>query len=392
MGRLRASIAPHDSAKRFSEELGIDVFIGKGQFLDGSTVQVNGQKLRFAKAVVATGGTAAVPPISGLKEAGYLTNSTVFNLTKLPKRLAVIGSGAIGCELAQCFARFGSQVTLLFRSGQIMSREDPDAVKLVMESFQKDGVRLWDHSKTEKVEYDETKGEKVLFIERNGKKVQLQVDEILVATGRKPNVEGLGLEKAGIKYDKRLGITVNDTLQTSNSNVFAVGDVATRYQFTHVSDWMARLVIRNALFFGKGKMSGLIIPWCTYTDPEIAHVGLYEKDLKQKNIKYDVFEKQLHDNDRAILESQTNGFVKVFVKHGSDKILGATIVAAHAGDMISELTTCMVGKIGLGTLATVIHPYPTQAESLRALGDEYNRTRLTPTVKLLFRKWLSTRR
>lgn len=219
-----------------------------------------------------------------------------------------------------------------------------------------------------------------------------EVDALLVATGRKPNVSGLGLESAGVEFDERRGVIVDDNLRTSNGDIFAVGDVCTRYQFTHAADFMARLVIRNALFFGRGKFSRLLIPWCTYTQPELAHVGLYPRDLEEREIDYATFERRFADVDRAKVDGETEGFVRIHVKKGSDEILGATVVGEHAGDLISEIALAMRGEVGLGTLADVIHPYPTTAEAIRQAGDAYNRTRLTNTVKSLFRGLLALRR
>jgi pyruvate/2-oxoglutarate dehydrogenase complex dihydrolipoamide dehydrogenase (E3) component len=220
----------------------------------------------------------------------------------------------------------------------------------------------------------------------------LEFDALLIATGRKPAVKGLGLEDAGVDYDERMGIHVNDRLQTSNTDVYAVGDVASKYQFTHMADFMARLVIRNALFFGRDNVSNLVIPWATYTDPEVAHVGLYEKDLHDRNIPYSTFTREFADVDRAIVDSDTDGFVKIHVKKGSDQILGATIVGSHAGDMISEITVAMQSGMGLGKLASVMHPYPTAAEAIRQCGDAYNRGRLTPTVRSIFDRLMALRR
>ncbi|MDH3669965.1 MAG: FAD-containing oxidoreductase [Gammaproteobacteria bacterium] len=389
MRRLRAGIAPHDSAKRFSEDLGVDVFIGKARFTGKDTVSIKSQTLTFAKAVVATGGTAAVPNIPGLSEAPYLTNATIFNLVSLPARLGVIGAGPIGLELAQAFRRFGSQVTVFSRSGKILPKEDPDAAKVVEESLRRDGVEFEFHADYKRVE--STDGESPVSVVLNGER-RLDFDALLLAAGRKPTVKGLGLEAAGVEYDERTGVTVNDRLQTTNPDVFAVGDVASKYQFTHMADFMARIAIRNALFFGRDKCSKLLIPWATYTDPEIAHVGLYEKDLRERNTKYATFKRELAEVDRAILEGETEGFVKIHVKKGTDEILGATIVGAHAGDMISEIAVAMQAGMGLGKLANVIHPYPTLAEAIRQCGDAYNRTRLTPTVKMMFNRLMTLQR
>ncbi|MBI4352939.1 MAG: FAD-dependent oxidoreductase, partial [Candidatus Omnitrophica bacterium] len=229
---------------------------------------------------------------------------------------------------------------------------------------------------------------KELHLEKDGKWQVLTADEILVGVGRAPNVEGLNLEAAGVKYSKR-GVEVNDFLQTSNPRIYAAGDVCLDAKFTHTADATARIVIQNALFGGRKRLSALTIPWCTYTDPEVAHVGMYEKDAERKGIEVTTFKRPLSEVDRAVVDGEENGFVKIHVKKGTDRILGATIVARHAGEMISEITLAMAGKVGLGTLAGVIHPYPTQAEGMKQAADAYNRTRLTPWVKKFLSAWLS---
>jgi pyruvate/2-oxoglutarate dehydrogenase complex dihydrolipoamide dehydrogenase (E3) component len=391
MRRLRARIAPNDSATRYAKELGVDVFIGRAKFTGASTVEVDGKKLEFSKAIIATGGTAAIPPIPGLKDAPYLTNATVFNLTTLPKRLAVIGAGPIGMELAQAFQRFGAKVTVFSRT-QVLPKEDPDAARIVVAAMERDGVTFVPCKAYERIESAKGKAPiKVVVATARGERA-FEFDALLIATGRKPTVRGLGLEKAGVEFDARTGVKVSDRLQTTNPNVFAVGDVASRYQFTHMSDFMARLVIRNALFLGRDRVSKLLVPWATYTDPEVAHVGLYEADLKERGIEYATFTRHFDDVDRAILEGETEGFVKVHVQKGTDKILGATIVGSHAGDMISEITLAMQAEVGLGRLANVIHPYPTTAEAIRQCGDAYNRTRVTPTVKKIFNRLMALQR
>ncbi len=389
MRRLRASISPHDSAKRFSE-LGVDVFIGEGRFSDARTVEVAGARLAFKKAVIATGARAAAPPVAGLEEISYLTNETVFSLTELPQRLAVIGAGPIGCELAQSFARFGSEVFLVEAMHGILPREDDDASAVVLESMQKDGVKLLCCGG--ELRLAKADGGKVrLRVESHGKGYDEVVDQLLVAVGRAPNVEGLGLHAAGVAFTPK-GVQVNDRLQTTQPHIFAAGDICSPYQFTHAADFMARTVVRNALFFGRSKTSALTIPWCTYTEPEIAHVGLYEKQAAERGIEVDTYTRQLNEVDRAILEGHAGGFARVHVRRGTDKILGATIVAANAGDMISEITLAMTHKLGLKQLADTIHPYPTQAEVIRQIGDLYNRTRLTPFAKSLFSRLMAWRR
>ena len=390
--RLRAEISHHDSAKRFTEEVGVDVFLGKGIFTGSDTIEVNGQTLRFAKAVIATGGTAAIPPIPGLADAPYLTNSTLFNLTELPPRLGIIGAGPIGLEMAQAFQRLGSQVTVLVRDSKILPREDPDAAQLVEASMRHDGVAFHFSLNFKRVESQDGKPPTTVVVENENGEQAFEFDALLVATGRKPTVNGLGLEAAGVAYDERMGIEVNDRLQTTNPDVYAVGDVASKYQFTHMADFMARLVIRNALFFGRDKVSNLLIPWATYTEPEVAHVGLYEKDLEDRDMAYATFTREFSDVDRAIVDGEGDGFVKIHVKKGTDEIVGATIVSSHAGDMISEITVAMQSGMGLSKLASVIHPYPTVAEAIRQCGDAYNRARLTPTIRSIFDRLMAMRR
>ncbi len=388
MRRLRADISPHDSARRFTE-LGVDVFLGPGRFTGPDTVEVNGQTLRFAKAVIATGARAAAPPIPGLGDVPFLTNETLFSLTQLPQRLGIIGAGPIGCEMAQAFARLGSQVFLVESSHGILPREDPDAAARVRAALERDGVKLLCCGKE-------------LAVSRHPNGVRLRVsshdhaydhvvDHLLVAAGRTPNLEGLGLETLGIESDHR-GVRVDDRLQTTHPRVYACGDVCSPFQFTHAADFMARIVIQNALFMGRAKASSLIIPWCTYTSPEIAQVGVTPTEAARQGITIDSFTQPLDRVDRAILDGETEGFVRVHVRKGSDQIIGATVVAAHAGDLIGELTVAMKGRVGLQTLANAIHPYPTQAEAIRRTGDLYNRTRLTPFVKQLMSRWLAWQR
>ncbi len=392
MRKLRAAISPVDSAQRYSSQLGVDVFQGRAVFTAKNSVEVNGKALKFTKAVIATGGTAAIPNIPGLKESRYLTNNSIFNLTELPKRLGVIGAGPIGLELAQAFQRFGSEVTVFSRSEKIMPKEDPEAVEIVKRSMHKDGVKFAFNASYKKVEGSRTDEPVKVVIDQKGEEKTLEFDGLLIATGRKPAVNGLGLEEAGVDFDARKGVLVNEKLQTTNPDIFAVGDVASKYQFTHMADFMARLVIKNALFFGRDKVSDLLVPWATYTDPEVAHVGLYEKDLEERDIPFTTFKREFSHVDRAIVDGEEDGYVKIHVAKGKGEILGATIVGSHAGDMISEISVAMQSGMGLGSLASVIHPYPTAAEAIRQCGDAYNRERLTPTIKSIFHKLMALRR
>jgi pyruvate/2-oxoglutarate dehydrogenase complex dihydrolipoamide dehydrogenase (E3) component len=382
--RLRARISPNDSAQRF-RDLGIDVYFGQGRFLDSSRIDVDGTVLDFKRAVIATGARAAAPPIPGLDAVDYLTNETLFSLTELPRRLGVIGAGPIGCEMAQAFAQFGSEVFLIEAEHGILPREDRDASEIVQKAMLRDGVKLLCCGKNLEIKGgDSTR----LTVESHGQGYDEQVDKLLVSVGRTPNVENLNLDEVGVEYHDK-GVTVNERMQTTNPRIYAAGDICSPYQFTHAADFQARIVIQNALFKGRAKSKSLVIPWCTYTSPEIAHVGLYENQAKAQGIEVDTFVQELRDIDRAILEGEDDGFVKVHVKKGSDRIVGATIVARNAGDLISEITMAMTHGLGLKKIGSTIHPYPTQAEAIRKVGDQFNRTRLTPLVKALFRKWLA---
>jgi pyruvate/2-oxoglutarate dehydrogenase complex dihydrolipoamide dehydrogenase (E3) component len=386
MRKLRADLSPTDSANRF-RSLGVDVFIGDGRFVAPDVVEVDGKRLKFKKAAIATGARAAALPIPGLAEAGYLTNETVFSLTELPPRIAVIGAGPIGCELAQTFARFGAQVTLLEVAPQILIREDRDAAERVERAMVGDNVEIITGCKISGVA--RLGGEKILATERDGVRREITADVILIGVGRVPAIEGLNLEAAMIEYDKQIGVKVDDHLRTTNPLVYAGGDVASPYKFTHLADAHARIILRNALFFGRQRASQLTIPWCTYTDPEIAHVGLYEAEAKERGIAVATYTQELAEVDRAVLDGETDGFVRMLVKEGSDQIVGATIVASHAGEMISELTTAIKAGLGLGSLGDVIHPYPTQADAIRRAAGLYTRTRLTPFVAGLMKRWFA---
>jgi pyruvate/2-oxoglutarate dehydrogenase complex dihydrolipoamide dehydrogenase (E3) component len=385
MRRLRARISAVDGAERF-RALGVDVFLGQGRFTGRDALDVDGVTLRFRKAVVATGARAALPPVDGLDGIGALTNENVFSLTALPARLAVLGGGPIGCELAQAFARFGSRVTLVELGERVLQREDPQAALLVQAALARDGVelRLQARAAGARREGDE----RVLVLESAGAPRELRVDAVLVGVGRRPNVDGLGLDAAGIAFDERTGVRVDDRLRTTNRSVYAAGDVCSKYQFTHAADFMARIVVQNALFLGRKRLSALTIPWCTYTDPELAHVGLGERDAEAQGLAIDTYVQPLAEVDRAVLDGETEGFVKVHVRKGSDAIVGATIVAKHAGEMLSEITLAMTAGKGLASIGATIHPYPTQADAVRRVADQWSRTRLTPGVKRWMSRWL----
>ncbi len=389
MRKLRAGISHHDGAARF-RDLGVDVFLGEARFVAGDAVEVADQRLEFRRAVVATGARAFVPPIPGIEDTGCRTNETIFELTELPQSLLVIGGGPIGCELAQAFARFGSRVTIIDMAPKILPREDQDAAKIVHESLVEDGVSFELAAKVVRLE---SQGEKkIVILERDGQEIRLEGQEILMAVGRAANTTGLGLEAAGVEFSRK-GVQVDDTLRTSNSAIFAAGDIATPYQFTHMADAQARIVLRNALFpFGRQKSSDLVVPWCTYTSPEIAHVGLYEKEAEEKGHTVETLTIPLSGNDRAILDGDTEGFLRLHLAEGSDKILGATLVAEHAGEMISEAALAITHDLGLSKIGSTIHPYPTQSEVFKRAADTWNRKRLTPSRRNWLERYFQWRR
>ena len=374
----RAHLAVNDSAARF-RGLGVDVFFGDARFSSANAVDVDGGTLRFNRAVIATGGRATAPPVPGLDPGTYLTNETIFDLTELPRRLGVIGAGPIGCELAQAFARFGSEVTVFDQAERILPREDADAATVVAHSLERDGVRLELGVKIDAVEsagIEASGAARRIRFSRAGESSTRQVDTILVAAGRAPNIEGLNLDAAGVVADKN-GIVVDDRLQTANRRIYAAGDVCSTYKFTHAADALARIVIQNALFFGRRRASALVIPWVTYTDPELAQVGVTAGTPGVETITI-----ELRDVDRAVLDDEEDGFVRVHHQRG--RIAGCTIVAAHAGELLAEAVYAMTHGGTLADLSSTLHSYPTQADALRRAGDAYQRTRLTPAL----RRWM----
>lgn len=385
MRQRRARISRSDSITDLAHA-GVDVFLGSARFTSRSTIDVDGTSLRFRKAMIATGARPDTPHIPGLEEAGYLTNENVFNLTALPEKLLVIGGGPLGCELAQAFSRFGAKTTIVQDQSLFLPKEERDAAQLLSDAFARDGIEVRLNTKAVNVRMDA--GKKVVDMVSDDYHSSVSVDQILTGVGRLPNIEGLNLSAAGIEGDHKTGVKVDDFLRTSNRDVYAAGDVCLEHKFTHSADATARIVVRNALFPGNQRLSNLVVPWCTYTDPEIAHVGLYVREANRQDIPVRTFTVPMHEVDRAILDDEQTGFVKIHVAQKSDRILGATIVASHAGEMINGITLAMVAGIGLGKVASVIHTYPTQAEAIRHAANAYQRTRLTPFLLGLVRGWL----
>ncbi len=380
MRQKRASLAHHDSVDRFSE-LGVDVFLGDGKFTSPSSIEVAGAKLNFHRAVIATGARAALPPIPGLAEADPLVNESLFSLTELPRRLIVIGAGPIGCEMAQAFRRFGAEVTLIEMADRLVPIEDPEASAILKAQFEKEGIDMVLGAAVVRV------NKKSVTVKEGDQERTLEGDEILVAAGRIPNIEGLDLETAGVDYHRR-GVTVNDRLQTSNTKIYAAGDICSPYQFTHSADAMARIVIQNALFFGRKKTSDLVMPWATYTAPEIAHVGMTAKEATDKGNEVVAYSAQMAEIDRAVLEGETVGFARIYADRRSGRILGATMMSAHAGESISEMALAITARLKMADVTATIHPYPTQAEIWKRLAGEYLKAKFTPSIARIFRVFL----
>jgi len=366
-----AAIAPHDSVERF-EGLGVMVIQGAARFLGHDEVQAGDQRIRARRYVVATGSTAAVPPVPGLESVPYLTNETVFSLTARPEHLLVMGGGPIGVEMAQAFRRLGSAVTLLERA-KILPRDEPEAAAIVRAALRAEGIDLREGAQVAGVRAEEG-GVAVELTDASGVASVVHGTHLLVAAGRRPQVEGLGLEAAGIAATPR-GITVDAGLRTSNRRVFAIGDVSGGPQFTHVAGYHAGIVIRRALFGLPAKVDYAALPWVTYADPELAHVGLTEADARAAGHDVSVLSQALAGNDRAQAERSTEGLAKIILGRGG-RILGATIVAPRAGEMIGLWGLAIQQRMKIGAVAASLPPYPTMAEiSKRAAGSHY-----TPTL------------
>ncbi|MDB4224658.1 FAD-dependent oxidoreductase [Granulosicoccus sp.] len=367
-----AKIEPHDSVERYTS-LGVNVIQGEGEITSPWTVEVNGQTLVTRNIVVATGGSPFVPPIPDLNQVNYLTSHNLWDLKTQPKRLVILGGGPIGCELTQAFHRLGSDVVQVEREGNIMGREDPDIADMILQRFKSEGINVMINTNAVAVEVS---GEnKTLVCERAGERIEIPFDEIIVAVGRKANTKGFGLEKLGVEISKRGTIAVNEYLQTNFPNIYAVGDVAGPYQFTHVAAHQAWYAAVNSLFgsFKKFKVDYRVIPWATFTDPEVARVGLNESDAKEQNIAYELTTYGIDDLDRAIADSSDYGIVKVLTVPGKDKILGVTIVGEHAGDLIAEYVLAMKHGLGLNKILGTIHIYPTLSESNKYAAGEWKR-------------------
>lgn len=383
-------VEPHDSVERYTS-LGVECIQGEARIRSPYEVAVNDRILITKNIVIATGASPLVPPIPGLSDVKYLTSDNVWALRELPRRLIVLGGGPIGCELAQSFSRLGSQVSLVEMASRIMAREDEDVSSLITEKFHSEGISVLVSHKALRVEA----AEKVLICEHQGKEVRVPFDEILVALGRKANVKGFGLEDLKVEISSRGTVVADEFLRTTNyPNIYICGDVTGPYQFTHTASHQAWYVSVNALFspFKKYKVDYRVIPWCTFTDPEVARVGINEQEAKEKGIPYQVSRYGIDDLDRAIAEGEAHGFVKILTPPGSDKILGVTIVGDHAGDIIAEYVAAMKHGFGLNKILGTIHIYPTLAEANKYAAGVWKKANAPKKALELLEKYHSWRR
>jgi dihydrolipoamide dehydrogenase len=382
------AIEPHDSVERYTS-LGVDCVAGEAMITSPWTVQVGERTITTRSIVLATGARPFVPPIPGLDQVDYLTSDSLWDLRELPKRLLVLGAGPIGCELAQSFARLGAEVTVVDQAPRIMPREDEDVAELVMERFTREGVRVLTGYKAASFARDEQGG--VLHVQGKDESLALSFDKVLIAIGRKANVEGFGLEALKMPLTARGTIEVNEYLQTVYPNIYACGDVAGPYQFTHMASYQAWFAVLNAMLGGlkKFRINYKVVPWATFTDPEVARVGLSEQEAKEQGIEYDLTRYGIDDLDRAIADGEAHGFVKVLTAPGSDRILGATIVGYHAGELLTEFVLAMTHGLGLKKIAATTHIYPTLSEANRFTANAWRSARiptnLLPWAERFFR-------
>ncbi len=383
------TIEPNDSVERYSG-LGVEVIKGEATITSSTTVEVNGRTITTKNIIIATGAVPFVPPIEGLDEIGYLTSDNIWQLDSLPGKLAVLGGGPIGCELAQCFARFGSDVTIVEMLPQIMIREDEEISRFIVDRFTQEGIQVLANHKAVKVGVEGDR--KILYCDNDGVSVEVEFDQILIAVGRAARSKGYGLEQVNIPISKRRTIETDDYLQAGYPSVFACGDIVGPYQFTHVAAHQAWYAVVNALFrpFKKFKVDYRVIPWATYTDPEVARVGLNELDAKEQNIPYEITRYDLAHLDRAIAEGHAEGVVKVLTIPGKDKILGVTIMGNHAGDIIAEFVLAMKHNLGMNKILQTIHSYPTWMEANKFAAGNWKKAHVPAwALNLLerFHRW-----
>lgn len=368
MRRIRARIAAYHSADRL-RALGVDLIHGDALFVGPNALAVGDGRLLFRKALVATGARARRSNIPGLEAIGYQTSESVFEMAQLPKRLAIVGGGPVGCELAQAFCRLGAHVTIIQNRPKFLPLEERDAAELLSRSMARDGVDI--RLNTSVVGARMQNGEKVLDAVADAVKSTITADEIILSIGRVPNVDGIGLERASIAFTADEGIVVDDCLRTTNADVYAAGDVCAARKFANVAEASACVAVENALAGKTSRQSGLTVPWCTYCDPEIAHIGMQVLEAREHSVPIKTYTVMMQDVDRAITDGQDEGFVKLHVREGTDRILGGTIVSSRASEMINEVSVAMSAGIGLRDLARVLHTYPAQSEAIRMAAVAY---------------------
>lgn len=389
VARVIETVGEHDKPERF-EAWGVKVIFASPRFVSAHELELTDpdgsrKTVRAKRFCISTGSRPAVPPIEGLKEAGFVTNEEVFHLQKLPETLIILGGGPIGLELGQSFARFGSEVTIVEMDNRLLPKEDEEVSAAVAEILRAEGLKILLNHKA--VQAATANGQKVLTVEHDGEKTELHAEEILVSTGRRPNVEGLNLEAAGVKYDKQR-IFTDDYLRTSARHIFAAGDITGHFPFTHAAAYEASVVIRNALFFWplRQKTDFRVVPWTTFTDPEVARVGLTESEAKQEfgERNVDVYRADFADNDRAQAEEETKGFAKIICARRKNEIVGAHIVGAHAGELIHEVVLAMKKRLSITALGSMIHVYPTLTQINQQAGVDAILKNLSA-----YKKWLS---
>jgi pyruvate/2-oxoglutarate dehydrogenase complex dihydrolipoamide dehydrogenase (E3) component len=389
--RVIGTVEPHDSVERY-QSLGVDCVQGEARIRSPYEVEVNGKVLTTRNIVIAAGARPFVPPIPGIENVGYYTSDSLWEMRDLPARLVVLGGGPIGSELTQCFARFGSKVTQVEMLPRILIREDPEISQMITERFVEEGVDVRLNHKAK--EFRKEDGRKILVCEHGGEDVRIEFDELLVAVGRAANTAGYGLEELDIALTKTRTVEVNEFQQTRFPNIYACGDVAGPYQFTHVAAHQAWYCAVNALFgaFRKFRVDYSVIPWATFTDPEVARVGLNEEDAKAQGVAYEVTTYGIDDLDRAIADEEAHGLVKVLTVPGKDRILGVTIVGDHAGDLLIEFITAMKQGFGLNKILGTIHIYPTLAEANKYAAGEWKRAHAPEIVLRWMERYHAWRR
>ncbi|HEV7298021.1 MAG TPA: mercuric reductase [Tepidisphaeraceae bacterium] len=383
----RSQISRADAAHAFSDKYGVDVMFGNARFSAADTVQVDGVPLRFRKAIIATGSSPKVPDIPGLAKAGFYTNETIFNLTRRPDRLAIVGGGPLGCEMAQAFARLGSTVTLIERNDRFLPHEHRRAAEVLMQALRRDGVDVRAGTQVERVNRDGSTTH--VHLRSAGKAESIDVDAVLIGIGRSPNVDGLGLDIAGVEHDEH-GVTVNDFLRTTNPHIYAAGDICLKEKFTHTADASARLAVQNALLLRLKRWSRQVVPHVTYTEPELAQVGPVEPPTGSPGRK--TYTVPMSEIDRAQTDGDEEGFLAVTVDQGNGRIISATCVGTRAGELIAMLTAAMTKGQRLAALADVIFPYPTHADTIKKAADAAVQDWLAGWKMRLVRRWVGRSR